>query len=174
MKILILGNGGSGKSYLGKQLASLLKCELIHLDRLYWQSGTWKHTPQDQWDEGLQANLRKEAWVMEGTPMRDIELRIKHADVIVLLDIDTYLCLFRVLWKGILRGISKKNQHDDGCPVRGLHLRTLRWIWRYPQIVKPVICAHLETIKDKQRVISIKNKRQCTELIDSLVRKEAF
>lgn len=38
MKIVIIGNSGSGKTWLAKNLASLITVPLIHLDDIFWDS----------------------------------------------------------------------------------------------------------------------------------------
>ncbi|MDO5686841.1 MAG: hypothetical protein Q4G42_05615 [Neisseria sp.] len=40
-RILIIGNNGSGKSFLGKKLAETSDLPLIHLDAEYWQAETF-------------------------------------------------------------------------------------------------------------------------------------
>ncbi len=40
MKILILGNSGSGKSWLGEKLASALDVQHIEMDRIFWEPGS--------------------------------------------------------------------------------------------------------------------------------------
>ncbi len=165
MKILILGNGGSGKSYLAKRLAALLTCEPIHLDNLYWNPGSWIHNSKDQWDTALLQYLQKETWVMEGTPMRDLSVRIAHADLIVLLDTARYICILRVIRKGIANIIRKNKPYNDGCPIRGLSLRAIKWVWNYPYKTRPIILSQLAAAQSSKNVLYLKNKQESALLI---------
>jgi ATP-dependent protease HslVU (ClpYQ) ATPase subunit len=38
-RVVIIGNSGSGKSYLARRLSEQLTLPLIHLDALFWEPG---------------------------------------------------------------------------------------------------------------------------------------
>jgi adenylate kinase family enzyme len=63
--ILILGCPGSGKSTLSRRLAAKTSLPLVHLDRFYWTSG-WKEREREQWQELIEEQLAKPAWIMDG------------------------------------------------------------------------------------------------------------
>jgi adenylate kinase family enzyme len=39
MRIIIIGNSGSGKTWLARQLAEDAPCPVIHLDDIFWEPG---------------------------------------------------------------------------------------------------------------------------------------
>lgn len=166
MKLLILGNGGAGKSHLAKLLAKILKCDSLHLDSLYWKNN-WIHIPLEQWEASLFEHLKKETWVMEGTPMRDLALRVSHADLVILLDTSRYICILRIILKGILKSFGISKHRTDGCPVQGLSLRTIQWVWNYPWRIKPAILSCLMENKSNQDIVYLRNKKQIAHFIQN-------
>ena len=92
-RILILGNGASGKTTLAMQLKKQTKIQtLLHLDAIYWKKG-WAHN--ENFLQDVSHIIQQDQWIIEGTPLPGIDARITRADTIILLDSNTYLCLFR-------------------------------------------------------------------------------
>ena len=84
-KILILGNGGSGKTTLALQLRQAHKLPILHLDQIYWTSD-YVHADRSAFLNKVQSFCAGEQWIIEGTPMPGLELRVKAADLIIILD----------------------------------------------------------------------------------------
>jgi len=70
MKIRISGGSGSGKSYLGKQLAQHLRIPVTHLDRIAYDfSETHRFDtkrPEHEVVKAINNVLKKEDWIIEG------------------------------------------------------------------------------------------------------------
>lgn len=147
-RILILGNGGAGKTSFALRLATKWQCPVFHLDTLYWCNG-WQHVPQTQWQQELAQILAMPAWIIEGTPMRDLELRLKAADTIIFIDINRWTCLWRVIKKGLLKFCSTSTADPTGCPVRGISWHALRWVWRFPKKTRLQLTQMLQAYADK-------------------------
>ena len=47
-RVLVIGSGGAGKSTFARRLGQRLGVSVIHLDRVFWNSG-WVETPKDVW-----------------------------------------------------------------------------------------------------------------------------
>lgn len=56
-KILVVGNGGAGKSTLSRRIGSALSLPVVHLDRLWWLNG-WEHRTAEEFDSLLEAELK--------------------------------------------------------------------------------------------------------------------
>jgi len=94
-KIVIIGSSGAGKSTLARELGSIFKIKVFHLDRLFWQRG-WKGKTRDTRIDILQGLVREEQWIIEGTYLSSSELHLNAADIIIFLDIPPLLCLWRL------------------------------------------------------------------------------
>ena len=114
-RILIIGNAGSGKTTFAKQLAKKLQLPLVHLDRLYWY-GSWEHLSRDQFDAALQAELEKEAWILDGNFNRTIPYRLAYCDTVFFFDLPTITCLWGIT-KRIFQNYGKTRSDMGGsCP----------------------------------------------------------
>ena len=95
-RIAIVGCGGSGKTYLARELAERLDLPLTHLDAVYYDRD-WN--PRD--DAGfrlLQAELvARPRWIIEGNYAATLPVRIAAADTVILLDLPARTCLLGVL-----------------------------------------------------------------------------
>ncbi|MFT8646533.1 MAG: hypothetical protein ABF854_19360 [Gluconacetobacter sp.] len=66
-RILILGNSGSGKTWLANRLARHFAIPAIELDALHWMPGGFNlRRPPDDAKEAVQAAAREDGWIIEG------------------------------------------------------------------------------------------------------------
>ncbi len=66
-RIVILGNSGSGKSYLALQLSSKLGYEIFYFDIYFWEPGGFnKKRPAEVVHSEIKQHSLKEEWIMEG------------------------------------------------------------------------------------------------------------
>jgi adenylate kinase family enzyme len=97
-RIAILGCPGSGKTTLAKQLQTVTRFPLTHLDDEYW-GPDWSRPSDEAW-RSRQAELTAgPEWLIEGNYFDTAELRTAHADLIVILHASSLACLWRVLWR---------------------------------------------------------------------------
>ncbi len=47
-RIIIVGNNGSGKSFLSKELSVITSLPLVHLDVEFWRPN-WEKPPKEEW-----------------------------------------------------------------------------------------------------------------------------
>ena len=103
-RIIIVGNNGSGKSYLSKKLSAITGLKLIHLDVEFWRPN-WVKTPKEEWVEKQMDFVSTEKWIIDGNHTDTMELRFKATDLVIFLDINRYVCLSSV----ILRNGKKRS-----------------------------------------------------------------
>ena len=97
-RIVILGRGGSGKSTLAATLGSITGLPVIELDKHFWGPGL-EATPPAKWAE-VQAELaRADHWIMDGDlgPYDVLEVRLRRADTVIMLDYPFWRCAWRAL-----------------------------------------------------------------------------
>ena len=113
--MLVLGRGGAGKSVLARQLGELTGLPVTELDTLFWQPGL--AAPDAAWWAACQGELvRRDAWILDGDlgPYdRALDVRLRAADTIIVLNF-TFL---RCAWRTVLRGRERADYW--------------RWVWSY-------------------------------------------
>lgn len=131
-KILILGNGGSGKTTLSLALKKTFPYPLLHLDAIYWQDGSWQHKPCALFQRSVNAILETDCWIIEGTPMQGIEERIGTADTIIFLDSSAVTSVCRILIRALKGLLTRKRcETDKDCPAMHLNIKGLLWVYRF-------------------------------------------
>jgi adenylate kinase family enzyme len=116
MKTVIVGNSGSGKTWLANRLAVDAGCEVVHLDDLFWEPGGFdcKRNPADV--ERLIATTKSlDQWIVEGVFGELAERYLDDASCIIWLDIAWDTCKARLERRG---SESKRHlgreQSEDG------------------------------------------------------------
>jgi adenylate kinase family enzyme len=95
-RVVILGRGASGKSTLARRLGEITRLPVIELDKVFWGPGLTA-TSREQW-AGVQEKLAaQEGWIMDGDlgPYDAVEVRLRAADTIILLDFSLARCAYR-------------------------------------------------------------------------------
>jgi adenylate kinase family enzyme len=97
-RVLILGPGASGKSTLAARLGEIIGLPVIELDKFFWQPGLLP-TPRDQWIKLQQRLVAEDRWIIDGDlgPHDAVEVRLRAADTIILLDFSLARCAWRAL-----------------------------------------------------------------------------
>ena len=105
-RVVILGRGAAGKSSLARHLGEMTGVPVIELDKLFWRSGLVP-TPRAQWTEVQKQLVQKDSWILDGDlgPHDAVEVRLRAADTIILLD----FALFRCAWRALRRGPERSD-----------------------------------------------------------------
>jgi adenylate kinase family enzyme len=100
-RVVILGRGASGKSTLARRLGEITRLPVMELDKIFWRPGLVA-TPCDQWATLQEKLVAEGGWIMDGDlgPYDVVEVRVRAADTIVLLDFSLARCAWRAVWRG--------------------------------------------------------------------------
>lgn len=95
-RVVILGRGGAGKSIIAIRLGEITGLPVIELDKQFWQPGL-KPTPAKEWQQAQEKLTNHKTWIMDGDLGKyDIlDVRLKAADTVLVLDFSLIRCLFR-------------------------------------------------------------------------------
>jgi adenylate kinase family enzyme len=116
-RILIIGSPGSGKSTLARGLTARTGLPLVHLDQIYWQPG-WVERDKAEWLAILTKALAEPRWIIEGNYGSSLAQRLLAADRVVLLDVPTWRCLWRIVKRVVEHRGRVRPDMADGCPER--------------------------------------------------------
>lgn len=169
-KTLIIGCGGSGKSYLASRLGEMTGIPVIHLDRLYWLPG-WVTREKDDFEAILEEEYARDTFIIDGNFMRTLPRRLQEADSVIWLDFSTAACIAGVISRVIKNRGRVRPDMGDGCPE---HFSTdfIKWVWSFRKHTRPKIVSQLEKAKSRGvRVTVFKRRREVNEFIRSMEAK---
>src|SRR5258708_4264377 len=97
-RVVILGRGASSKSTLARRLSEITGLPVIELDKVFWHPGL-AAMPREEWRLVQERLVAQPAWIMDGDlgPYDAVEVRLRAADTIILLDFSLLRCAWRAL-----------------------------------------------------------------------------
>lgn len=128
-RIVIIGNSGSGKTYLAQTLSHCFRLEIIHLDKLFWEPGGFnKKRPSDVVYAEIATLAQGQSWVVEGVFGELAQEFCPKADCLIWLDVDWTTCSTSLLNRG-----SESSQQLDARLAEENFTKLLRWASDYWQ-----------------------------------------
>jgi len=159
-KIYIRGISGSGKTFLAKKLASLLKTKTFDLDEVVFGKKSWdKRVSDTKRDNAVKRILKRPDWIIEGAYSKPwVEPIIKKADIIINIDSSKFVAKKRVFVRWLKRKFVKGVKKESFKDLIGL----FQYIDRKPKMDK-----WFRTIarKYKKKIINLKNKKEVNKFI---------
>jgi adenylate kinase family enzyme len=106
-RVSVVGNSGTGKTTLARQLARRLDAPCTELDAIFHQPG-WTELDATEFRRRIGVLVAEPRWVIDGnyTQVRDVIWT--RADTVVWIDLPRALVLRRVLWRTARRVVTRK------------------------------------------------------------------
>ncbi len=148
-RIAILGRGGAGKSALAQRLSRVLELPVVELDSIFWQPGP-RPTPERDWVEIQRELVARDRWIIDGDLGRydsGLELRLRAANTVVVLDFPLWRCVWRAL---------RRSRETREFWV---------WVYRYRRDSLPVITKAVALHASHADVHILRNPRQMRRFV---------
>jgi adenylate kinase family enzyme len=150
-RAVILGRGAAGKSTLALHLADVTGLPLIELDKVFWRPGLVA-TPRDEWVQVQQGLIEEERWIMDGDlgPYDAVEVRLRAADTIILLDFSLVRCAWRA--------------------YRRSHERADFWLWllKYRRQSRPILMQAIAKQGARAHIHILRNPEAVRRFVDEV------
>lgn len=126
-RIMIFGFSGSGKSTLAKILGEKFGIKPVHLDSIHWLPG-WEEMPKDKMRNKVGEIIKKDKWIIEGNYFYSCgEERMKRADMVIFLDFNRFLCLYRVIKRYFTYKGKTRPDMGKGCDEK-IDFEFIKWV----------------------------------------------
>jgi adenylate kinase family enzyme len=127
MKIIIIGNSGSGKTWLARAISNVSAAPVVHLDEIYWEPGGFDHKRSSEAvNELIKRAKMDEGWIVEGVFGELAERFLIEADQLIWLDMEWAICKLRLEQRG-----SESKEHLDREQSQAGLARLLEWAEKY-------------------------------------------
>ncbi len=105
LRVLVVGTSGAGKSTFARSLAARMQATHVELDALHW-GPNW--TPREQFVADVQTAAAGQHWACDGNYRAAMDVLWPRATHVVWLDYPRRVVWWRVFWRTVARGISRR------------------------------------------------------------------
>ncbi len=161
-RIAIVGNAGAGKSRLAAQIAKAANLPLIHLDQHFWSAG-WVMVGDAAFTARHADLIAQPAWVIDGNYARTLAERAEAADLIIVLDLPRWQCLWGVVTRVVASYGRVRIDMPPGCPER-FDLGFLRYVWAWKTTRRAQTMAQLEAAVAAGKVVVALRRRDLRQI----------
>lgn len=167
-RILIIGGNASGKTTMARKLLEKLNLQLIHLDKLYWRDN-WTHATDEEFDELLEKELKKDEWIIEGNIKRTLPKRLKYCDTVIYLDFPSFVCVLNAI-KRLIQSHNRSRPDMGGKCIEKFNLKGFKFInsiWLFNTKNRK---DYYRMIKEENgvKVTILKNRKQVNEYLKNI------
>ncbi|MBE8477511.1 P-loop NTPase family protein [Streptomyces justiciae] len=156
-RVAIVGCGGSGKSYVARELGRRLDAPVTHLDAVYYDDD-WNELPKDTFAQLQRDLVATPNWVIDGNYNSTLQIRLEACDTVVFMDTPTWTCLWGVLSRQLRHG---HGQNKDNGIYNRIHLGVLRYVLSYRRTMRPRVLAKIdEHARSHAQVVMLTSRRQ--------------
>ncbi len=158
-RVVVVGNGGSGKTWLAVRLSEALHVPVIHLD-LYRYDAEGQRRDDDMFIDEVRRRLDEPSWVADGNYLGTLGDRLSRADVVVFLDRAAVVCLAGVMTRRVR---NRGGRVEDPSHVDRFDAAFVRYVLTYGLSMRPRLLAELAAAPC--RVVHIHSRRQARALV---------
>ena len=155
-RVTIVGCGGSGKSYVARELGRLLDLPVIHMDAVYFDD-QWNPLPMERFEAAQREFVAAPRWVVDGNYNSTLQVRLEAADTVVFMDLPTRVCLWGILSRQLHHGRGQNDQNGVYNRITG---DVLRYVLGYRRKMRPKVLAKIDRHASGARLIMLTSRRQ--------------
>lgn len=145
-RVAVVGSGGSGKSYVARQLGRLLNVPVIHLDAVYYDD-EWNPLPPEKFEAAQRELVAQPRWVIDGNYNSSLHIRLEACDTVVMMDVPTWAALWGIF--------SRQLRHAGG---HRLHWGVITYVATYRRRMRPKVLAKIDGLAADKQVVFLTSR----------------
>ena len=155
-KVMIIGNGGGGKTTLAHLLARAYDLPLTEIDTLQFQPG-WERTAEPALRQAIKSAHDSERWLIDGFgPWDQIEERARLADLIVFVDHPIWVHFWWACERQIAAALGEQRLGGPaGCDLRDVTRQMFETLWWVHENLRPKLVSLVEAHQGHTQVVWI-------------------
>jgi adenylate kinase family enzyme len=106
-RVSVVGNSGSGKSTVARELAASLGVPHLELDSAFHQPG-WEPLPREAFRRLVTTRTSQDGWVIDGNYSAVQSIVWARADTVVWLDLPRRTVMRQVTWRTVRRAVTRQ------------------------------------------------------------------
>ena len=143
-KIAIIGGPGTGKTTLSKKLSSILSISYFSIDNIKFNKN-WIPRSRKDVDNEIYKIINTDKWIIEGNHLRNLEIILSKADIVIFLDFPLRLQLFGI-FRRFFFSFKKCIKDMNNCEEKisfSFFIKTLLFnINKRPKIISTIMKRH--------------------------------
>lgn len=165
-RVVIIGNGGGGKSTFARKLGSKLNIPVHHIDLLQFKPG-WAPTPLAEFDVVHDSWLAEPTWIIDGFGnSQSQQRRFDLADTLIFVDFPIALHYWWATKRQIQSFISPRpDWPPPGCSAWEATWAVYQTLWLVHTKFRAPLLAQIQAYRPYKRVEIIKQPRRFVELL---------
>ena len=171
-KVMIIGNGGGGKTVLAYQLAEKYGLPLIEIDALQFQSG-WVPTAEPVLRQAIETAQETDRWLIDGFGSWDqIEKRALLADTIIFVDHPIWVHFWWACERQIAAALGEQRVGGPAdCDLRDVTKQMFETLWWVHEHLRPKLVDLVEMHQATKTVVWIHSPEELDAFIASFKSK---
>jgi adenylate kinase family enzyme len=168
-RVMIIGNGGGGKTTLAYEIAETYRLPLTKIDSLQFEPG-WPHTAETELRQAIAAVHASDQWIIDGFgPWDQIEERARLADTIIFVDHPIWVHFWWACERQIAAALGEQRRGGPpDCDLRDVTKQMFETLWWVHENLRPKLVALVETYRATKMVIWIQSSEELDMFVASL------
>ncbi len=168
-RVMIIGNGGGGKTTLALRLTKSTGLPLTEVDCIQFQAG-WTRTPTEQVTNELAAIQSGDRWIIDGFgPWDSIEARAGLSDTIIFVDHPIWIHFWWACERQVAAAKGEKRiGGPPDCDLRDVTKLMFETLWRVHEELRPKLVELVEKHQTAKNVIWIRSPEELDSFIGGL------
>jgi adenylate kinase family enzyme len=169
----VVGNSGSGKSTIARQLAQALHVPYVELDSLFHQPG-WQPLPVPEFRDIVRQQTREDSWVIDGNYSAVRDIVWERADTVVWFDLPRAVVMRQLIGRTLRRAVAREELWNGNREPWQNFLSwdpeksVISWAWRkHAEYHSRYAAAAADAANGDPAFVQLKNRADARRLVES-------